>query len=36
MFEGGNRAAAGKQDLALFLFVLNSEPLRGTLIDYCG
>jgi len=34
MLEGEN--GAGKQDLTLFLFVLNSEPLRDTLIDYCG
>ena len=35
MLEEGNGAADGKQDLALFFFVLNSE-LRGTLIDYCS
>ncbi len=36
MLEEGNGAAARKQDLVLFFFVLNSEPLRGTLIDYCS
>jgi len=36
MLEEGNGAAAGKQDLVLFFFVLNSEPLRGTLLDYCS